>query len=116
DLVNNKVTTTQEAHKMDITYMSLSPNGKILCCASYDGDATFLRMPQGIILKRFKFIPRVQNLLFSKDSKYIAVSGSVLSIYKLDHNLSATLTSNPIQVYKVKDTNFYTCMDWIESK
>src|SRR5690606_18255152 len=89
DLTSNRITTSLESHAHNITTMSLSPSNKILVCASHDGQATILLMPNGIIVNKSQFIPKVGGIYFSEDSNYLAVTGSRLTIYKIHSGIES---------------------------
>ncbi|KAL0488118.1 periodic tryptophan protein PWP2 [Acrasis kona] len=116
DLVNNTVRTTFHGHDLDIDTITLSHDGKLLIVASHTGDATFMSYPRGVVLRRTDiFYRKVSCIQLSEDSEYLAVVGSKFTIYKVEHNVTGTLSSKPVLVNHLEEAK-YTCVDWIGSE
>jgi hypothetical protein len=57
-------------------------------------------MPQGILLKQIKLVPKVREMRFSENDELLVVIGSLLSIIKIERNITSTITSEPQVLYQ----------------
>jgi periodic tryptophan protein 2 len=117
-LRESTIKTTENGHLTDIEFMALSPNGNILICSTAHGHSSFLKLPQGIFLNKFRFPAKVSGVQFSEDVKspLIITTGSFLSIYSYSLDISSCLTAKPILIHQCSDAKYYTCLDTIDSK
>lgn len=74
DLVNNKSRTLPVENRKNIAAIALSPDGNVLVSVDEDGRALLVNFKRGVVLHHFNFQKPVQDIQFSHDGKFIAVT------------------------------------------
>ncbi|KAF9225973.1 WD40 repeat-like protein [Gyrodon lividus] len=74
DLINNKSRTLPFENRKNIAAISLSPNASLLISVDEDGRALLVNFGRGVVLHHFNFQKPVNDVQFSPDGKYIAVT------------------------------------------
>ncbi|KAG1823502.1 WD repeat protein [Suillus subaureus] len=74
DLVNNKSRTLPVENRKNIAAIALSPDGNVLVSVDEDGRALLVNFKRGVVLHHFNFQKLVQDIQFSHDGKFIAVT------------------------------------------
>ncbi|CAM0142760.1 unnamed protein product [Umbelopsis sp. WA50703] len=74
DLVNNKSMTLPFEMRKNIITIALSPQATILITVDEDGRALLVNYPRQIVLHHFNFNEKVNDIKFSPDGKFFAVT------------------------------------------
>jgi hypothetical protein len=73
-------------------------------------------MPQGILLKSIKFVPKINDIKFSENDELLIVIGTLLTIIKFERNVATTIASEPIKLLERNEGKVLTCIDWINDQ
>ncbi|KAF9971759.1 hypothetical protein BGZ73_005212 [Actinomortierella ambigua] len=83
DLVNNKSVTFPYENRKNIQRIALSPNATLLLSVDEDGRALLVNYNRQVVLHHFNFKEKVDDLQFSPDGKYFAVThGKQVQLWK----------------------------------
>ncbi|KAF9159335.1 hypothetical protein DFQ26_006631 [Actinomortierella ambigua] len=83
DLVNNKSVTFPYENRKNIHRIALSPNATLLLSVDEDGKALLVNYNRQVVLHHFNFKEKVDDLQFSPDGKYFAVThGKQVQLWK----------------------------------
>ncbi|KJE90934.1 WD repeat protein [Capsaspora owczarzaki ATCC 30864] len=83
DLVNNKSYTLPFENLKNIARMALSPQGHLLVTVDEDGRALLINFMRNALLHHFNFKEAVQDIKFSPDGRFIAVThGRLLQVWR----------------------------------
>ncbi|KAJ2964255.1 hypothetical protein NQZ79_g742 [Umbelopsis isabellina] len=74
DLINNKSMTLPFEMRKNIITIALSPQATILITVDEDGRALLVNYPRQIVLHHFNFNEKVNDIKFSPDGKFFAVT------------------------------------------
>ncbi|KAJ3774669.1 WD40 repeat-like protein [Lentinula raphanica] len=89
DLVNNKSHTFAFENRKNISRIALSPDGNVLLSVDEDGRALLVNYKRGVVLHHFNFKKPIQDICFSPDGKFIAVThGSHIQVWKTPNHLA----------------------------
>ncbi|EIN08367.1 WD repeat protein [Punctularia strigosozonata HHB-11173 SS5] len=88
DLVNNKSRTLPFENRKNISAIALSPDSNVLVSVDEDGRALLVNFKRGVVLHHFNFHKSVRAIVFSPDSKYIAVThASHIQVWRTPNHL-----------------------------
>eukprot|EP00743_Colponemidia_sp_Colp-15_P006217 GILK01006687.1.p1 GENE.GILK01006687.1~~GILK01006687.1.p1 ORF type:complete len:888 (+),score=130.49 GILK01006687.1:52-2715(+) len=74
DLINNACYTLPFENRKDVSRIHLSPDGRLLLSVDEEGFALLINFPKRIVLHHFNFKAPVNDVKFSPDGRYIAVT------------------------------------------
>ncbi|KAL4079545.1 WD40-repeat-containing domain protein [Scleroderma citrinum] len=88
DLVNNKSRTLPFQNRKNISRIALSPDANILISVDEDGRALLVHFRRGVVLHHFNFQKPINDIHFSPNGKYIAVThDSHLQVWRTPNHL-----------------------------
>ncbi|KAG8928017.1 hypothetical protein FRC00_001884, partial [Tulasnella sp. 408] len=88
DLVNNKSRTFAFENRHNISAIALSPDANILVSVDEEGRALLVNFKRGTTLHHFNFKKPVEDIQFSPDGKFIAVThGPHVQVWKTPNHL-----------------------------
>ncbi|THV01919.1 WD40 repeat-like protein [Dendrothele bispora CBS 962.96] len=89
DLVNNQSSTFAFENRKNIAAIALSPDGNILISVDADGRALLVNFKRGVVLHHFNFKKSVNDIKFSPDGKFIAVThGAHIQVWRTPNHLA----------------------------
>ncbi|KAJ7892933.1 WD40-repeat-containing domain protein [Mycena olivaceomarginata] len=119
DLVNNKSFTFPFENRKNISALALSPDANVLISVDEDGRALLVNFRRGVILHHFNFHKPVNDIKFSPDGKYIAVThGTQAQVWRTPNhlarefapfNLHRTYTGHHDEVLSIQWSHDSTC-------
>jgi periodic tryptophan protein 2 len=112
DLVNQTSDSLPLECRKDIKLLAISHNGRFLIVIDIDGAALFYNFPRRIVMHRINFRQRVQDIKFSPDDHYFAITyGRGCQIWGTPTGLRefCPLTLNRTIIGHYDETS---CVDW----
>jgi len=112
DLVNHKSRTMPFENKRNIVRIALSPDGSRLITVDERGHALLVNFFKMVVLCQFQFKSEVEDLQFSPNGKYIAVTKAMhLQVWRAPE---AVTQFNPFHLLRTYTGHYddITCISW----